>query len=565
VPKLVTVVESSVQDAATPITPTTQEVVWYQQQDKAKPLKELARYPLSGSSQPLATLALQLRGSLHQPRIALGELRLLGRSEPLRFQATLDAPSQPTHLWSNQGRIWTDTPIALAPLATHTANETFRFESGSVVSNLQWQQADSNPLGQLQLQAIQSAGLGIDNLEADAQFNPAKLDLTISQFKAGGSDVALAGHANLPQALPVAFNELNITGQTFYVEGFLGLLEKLSVAVMKPYKEGLPPTVRWVPERTISLPIQVESGTISLNEAIVNNILATNYRSQWQLFPNGYMALEGMNMDVAGGTVKGQFSMSPSQRNAISMKIDASHVKANALATALLAAPNQVFGDLTGGIDFATYGYTPVTLIQHANGKTNFVIAEGRVPALDKVERLLSTANVVRGGLLGFNFNNLTFAIKGGLKAGAIRKLSGDFQVVDGQLLTRNFLSDSGNLDLAMSGGVRLDNGLADLVIIGIMPQNVDGRGFWGKFGGVSLGKVVNYVPVLGYIPLKGGSNKGVFDYIPGLGYVPGLGGVPGKTNRFEALLKGPPDDPTSIKSIRWLRQGTAVEAVTLP
>ena len=163
---------------------------------------------------------------------------------------------------------------------------------------------------------------------------------------------------------------------------------------------------------------------------------------------------------------------------------------------------------------------------------------------------------------MGFNFNNLAFALKGGLKSGAIRAISGDFQVVDGQLLTRNFLSDSTNLDLAMSGGVRLDNGLADLVIIGIMPQNVAGKGFLGKLGDFSLGKAFKYVPVLGYIPLKGGNNKGVFDYIPGLGYVPGLGGVPGKTNSFEALLKGPPDDPTSIKSIRWLRQGKAVEPV---
>ena len=552
VPKLLTLVESA--------SNSNQEVVWYQKQGSNQPLKELARYPLTMENQPLATMALQFKGKINQPRLELGELRLLGRSEPLRFQASLDAPTQPTHLWSNQGRIWTEESIELDALAQLTASPAFRFESGKVVADLHWQQADSNPMGQLQLQAVQSAGLGIDNLEVDAQFKAAKLDLTIPQFKAGGSDVGLAGNADLPQPLPVSFNELNIVGKTFYVEGFLGLLDKLTLAVITPYKQGLPPTVRWVPERTISLPLQVEGGTITLEEAIVNNILATNYSSKWKLFPNGYMALDDMDMAVAGGTVKGQFSMNPSQRNTLSMKIDADHVKANALARALLNAPNQVFGDLTGGIDFATYGYTPVALIQHANGKTHFVIAEGRVPALDKVERLLSTANVVRGGVLGFNFNNLAFALKGGLKSGAIRAISGDFQVVDGQLLTRNFLSDSTNLDLAMSGGVRLDNGLADLVIIGIMPQNVAGKGFLGKLGDFSLGKAFKYVPVLGYIPLKGGNNKGVFDYIPGLGYVPGLGGVPGKTNSFEALLKGPPDDPTSIKSIRWLRQGKAVE-----
>ena len=555
VPKLVTFVESAGIGSQ-------QEVVWYQKAEGNQPAKELARYPLSMGNQPLATLALQFKGSLNQPRLDLGELRLLGRSEPLRFQATLDAPTQPTHLWSSQGRIWTEDPIQLDALASHTNNPAFRFESGSAATNLHWQQADTNPIGQIQLKAIQSAGLGLDNLEADAQFKAAQLNLSIPQFQAGGSDVALTGTALLPQPLPIAFDNLDVTGKTFYVEGFLGLLDKLTTTVIKSYKQGLPPTVRWVPERTISLPIQVEAGTITLDEAIVNNILATNYTSQWRLFPNGYLALDDMNMAVAGGTVKGQLSVSPSQRNTISLKIDADHVKANALARALLNAPNQVFGDLTGGIDFATYGFTPVTLIQHANGKASFVIAEGRVPALDKVERLLSTANVVRGGVLGFNLNNLAFAIKGGLKAGAIRAISGDFQVVDGQLLTRNFLSDSKNLDLAMSGGVRLDNGLADLVIIGIMPQNVESKGFLGKLGGFSLGKVINYVPVLGYIPLKGGSKKGVFDYIPGLGYVPGLGGVPGKTNSFEALLKGPPDDPTSIKSIRWLRQEKVAEPV---
>lgn len=550
IPRLITLVESP----KTLLPNQPDEVVWYQQFGKTEPLQELARYPLSNTTQPLGTLALRFKGSLLQPQLQLGELRLLGRSEPLRFSASLDAPTQPHHLWSNQGRIWTEKPVDLGALATHTQTPTFRFESGAVQTNLHWQQADANPIGQLQLQAVQSQGLGLDNLEANAQFNPAQLVLTIPQFKAGGSDVSLNGVAPLPQPFPVSFDTLNVTGKTFYVEGFLDLLTQLTNKVVAPYKAGLPPTVRWVPERTISLPIQVEAGNITLNEAIVNNILANDFACQWKLFPNGFLALDGMTMAVASGTVTGQLSLSPSQRNTLSMKIMAEHVKANALAKALLNAPNQVFGNLTGSIEFSTYGYSPVAMIQHANGKASFVIAQGRVPSLDKVERLLSTANVVRGGLLGLNASNLAFSIKGASRANSVRAISGDFQIVDGQLLTRNFLSDSKNLDLAMSGGVRLDNGIADLTIIGIMPQTVVSNSKFAKLGSLSLGQLFEYVPVLGYLPV-GSNKKGLFDFIPGLGYVPGLGGIPGKTNSFQAQLKGPPDDPTSIKQLRWLRQ----------
>jgi hypothetical protein len=561
IPKLITVVESS----KTLLPNQPDEVVWYQQLGKTEPLKELARYPLSKTTQPLGTLALRFKGNLTQPQLQLGELRLLGRSEPLRFSASLDAPTQPHHLWSNQGRIWTEAPLALGSLATHTNNPTFQFESGTVQTNLHWQQADANPVGQLQLQGVQSKGLGLDNLDANAQFNPAQLVLTIPQFKAGGSDVSLQGTALLPQPFPVSFDTLNVTGKTFYVEGFLALLAQLTNTVVAPYKEGLPPTVRWIPERTISLPIQVESGTISLNEAIVNNILANDFTCQWKLFPNGFLALDAMQMAVASGTVTGQLSLSPSQRNTLSMKIMAEHVKANALARALLNAPNQVFGNLTGGIEFSTYGYSPVAMVQHANGKASFVIAQGRVPSLDKVERLLSTANVVRGGLLGLNASNLAFSIKGASRANSLRAISGDFQIVDGQLLTRNFLSDSKNLDLAMSGGVRLDNGIADLTIIGIMPQTVVSNSKFAKLGSLSLGQLFEYVPVLGYLPV-GKNKKGLFDFIPGLGYIPGLGGVPGKTNSFQAQLKGPPDDPTSIKQLRWLRQSVVPKkAVSVP
>ena len=57
-------------------------------------------------------------------------------------------------------------------------------------------------------------------------------------------------------------------------------------------------------------------------------------------------------------------------------------MEANAVATTLLNLPNEVFGTLSGDVNFVSKGITNKELIQNSNGTADFKIVDGRLVRL---------------------------------------------------------------------------------------------------------------------------------------------------------------------------------------
>ena len=270
-------------------------------------------------------------------------------------------------------------------------------------------------------------------------------------------------------------------------------------------------------------------------------------RTQLDLFANGHVEMKDLYFEAAGGHGTGQILISPSVDNTISVTLDSTNVSANALAKVLLDAPNEMFGDLSGRIQFTSRGNGETAAVDNANGIASFRIENGRLPSVAKIETLLTAANIVRGGVLGFNLNNL-FRTLSPFNTNYFAALYGDFQIADGVIYTNNLVSDGENLDLLIKGGIRLDNGVGNLVVIGDMDQTVTGA--LGRAGRLSLRDLVRLVPGIGFLP---GKRKGLINYVPGVGFVPGLGGTPDEVNTFKVRIEGLLDNPGSVKNIDWL------------
>jgi hypothetical protein len=128
-------------------------------------------------------------------------------------------------------------------------------------------------------------------------------------------------------------------------------------------------------------------------------------------------------------------------------------------------------------------------------------------------------------------------------------ELSGSMLVANRVLYTDNLLSDGINLDLFIQGSLRMDNGNADMLVNGVMSQDVAGR--LGALGSLSISRLVRFIPALGTL---GRNQPGLLEYIPGVGYIPGFGGPAGTFSRFQVRIRGPLDDPASIRDFRWVR-----------
>jgi hypothetical protein len=187
-------------------------------------------------------------------------------------------------------------------------------------------------------------------------------------------------------------------------------------------------------------------------------------------------------------------------------------------------------------------------MIKNANGVAQLSIENGRLPQIARIETLLTGANILRGGIVGLNLNNLIRAIQP-FETNYFSKLTGEFQIASGVLYTNNLSSDGENLDLDISGWIRLLDGVAALEVTGAMSQDVSGvLGHLGKF---SVGRLIRYIPGLGFLP---NSRTGLLGIIPGIGFVPGFGGPAQDINRFQIRVRGPLDDPSSIKGMKWLQ-----------
>jgi hypothetical protein len=189
-------------------------------------------------------------------------------------------------------------------------------------------------------------------------------------------------------------------------------------------------------------------------------------------------------------------------------------------------------------------------MIENGNGTASFYIKNGRLPAIAKLETLLTAVNILKGGVVGLNLNNLLRALQP-FDTNYFTELSGDFQIAKGVAYTDDLVSDGVNLDLFITGSIRLLDANADLKVVGTMSQDVSG--VLGPLGKLSLGRLVSFIPGVGYLP--GIPNKGgLLSYIPGIGYVPGFGGPAEEYNRFEVEIKGNLEDPASIQDLQWLR-----------
>ena len=400
-------------------------------------------------------------------------------------------------------------------------------------------------LGAVNIADLHIPWLDIEHISGNIRLNKENSTFDLGELRLRGMDFEslTATSPNVAQ-YPVPLENVQMKGRFLDVDSMVSLINntliekvhhRLLEQVYRPWQVGDP-----------VIPVTFRNAELSIDEVIFQNIILDNFAAQLSMFASGYIELANTQLQMAGGNVKGRLALDPSFNHFISLNLDADHVKANALARGLLGVSNQVFGDLTGQVSYTTQGKTDAETALNANGFTSFTITDGRLPALAKIETLLTAANVIRGGVLGLSLNNLARVVVP-FKTNYLADLSGSFQIAQGMAYTDNLHADSNNLDLLIQGRSRLLDGWSKYKITGDMKQDVSGR--LGKLGQFSLRRLLMHIPIIGRIPT---TQFGLLNIIPGFGYIPGFGGLTKDSHRFQAYLEGLPDDPAAFKSWNW-------------
>lgn len=378
-------------------------------------------------------------------------------------------------------------------------------------------------------------------------------------FKAEGIDTAFTGKLNLVEWLlgpgarfPVPLQEMSFRGKQLDIASLQSILKKGQDSLIRPILLPMSQSIVQQPWSAGSgLGVTFEQAPFHFDEVVVNNIIIKQVRGNLAMHPSGFIYLKPLRYQLAGGSVESRMLLNPLENNYLSMELVANQVKANPLTYALLGVSNRVFGNLDAKLQVTTRGVTTQEMLDNANGQCVFNIQEGRLPDLNQIERLLTAANLIRGGVLGVNLNGLAKLLLPETRiTEGMSMVSGSFQIAEGVAYTSNLMTTGENLSLLFDGGMRLRDGVASMRIEG---QSVlDTKGVFGGLGQLSLRRFLRTLPILGFLP---GGRPGLIGLLPGVGYVPGFGAPVSEQSKFAAQIEGPFDKSESLKNFHWMRE----------
>lgn len=273
----------------------------------------------------------------------------------------------------------------------------------------------------------------------------------------------------------------------------------------------------------------------------IKNIKASNLEAVCSLNDRMQMSVDKFFFNMASGTITGNIKLNI-LNNFMQMQLDAKNVNANDMTTALFDLPNQIYGSLTGHIDFSCNATNDKTRLQTLSGYGTFHVSKGRMPKLGSLEYLLRAGNLIKGGITGLSMNGLIDIVTP-MKTGEFKSINGRIRLKDGIAKTVEITTLGKNLNLYVIGSINLYNQIADMHVFGQLSKTVST--VLGAAGNISLNTLFNKIPGISLdknSPLINDLNK-----IPGIE-------LTNKLNRkFMVEILGDVNSENFVKSFKWI------------
>lgn len=285
------------------------------------------------------------------------------------------------------------------------------------------------------------------------------------------------------------------------------------------------------------LPVTIKNAKI-YSERVLSNI----YNAQIYLSAlntemdliNDVITLKNLSAELYNGKLAG----------ALEFNLKDEHFKSNLMARGVSAAPifdiiSTRKDSISGTMDFDSTLNGNLTSKQSLSGDIKFVVNNGRMSTLGKLEHLLYAQNVIADNMLRTSLSVVTKAIT--LKdTGLFKYLRGDVTLNDGIAYINMLQSQGPLMSLFIKGQFNPINDYAQLAVLGrLSDEIVSGLGAFADF---SFKKLL--------VMLTGEDNK--FSILPeDYDKIPQL---PMKnTKEFRSIINGIVDKPSSVILFNWI------------
>ena len=408
--------------------------------------------------------------------------------------------------------------------------DTKIFDYGKVKGNIDIV-LDNNTnkiLGHLNIQEtfIPSVQTLIQN--ADITFTRQDIEVKNCKIKIDESDIDLNVTGKNSSQFPFVLKEVTLTSNYINLDDILDKYMNQTTV-----KEGDKPL------------FIIDKGTLKANEFVLNNLITNNTDITFNFDNNWMLNLDKIYLNTAGGNINGNMNINVKTSD-IQSVLYFENMLANAAATTFFQIPNEIYGTMSGQLDFTTKGSSPEELVKNSNGNGSFKITDGRLVRLGSMEYLLRAANIAQAGITGLNLNNLIDLLTP-QKTGHFDTISLDVRIQNGILHTDNLISKSQNLNLYIMGSFDMETNYADLTVLGRLPKKI--KGVLGPIGSLSINSMLDMIPGVDAL-----TESNLAAVIPILNKIPGFELDNKEYRRFVVNIEGDFYNPSSVKKFRWLK-----------
>ena len=204
---------------------------------------------------------------------------------------------------------------------------------------------------------------------------------------------------------------------------------------------------------------------------------------------------------------------------------------------------------------------TETQMMQSLRGNTTFIISNGQMGTLGKLENLLYAQNILGNNLLKNSLGSIS-------KAVSIKK-TGDFKYIKGKISfssgwanINTFKTSGPAMSLYLTGNYNLLNNNIRATMLGRLSNDV--VEVLGPVGEFSFNKLLSYMPKFGSITAGMVNQITTNPYGENVSMLPDL--TPkqsGATKEFKVILNGNIESTKAIKSFKWLSNPTITPATS--
>ncbi len=285
------------------------------------------------------------------------------------------------------------------------------------------------------------------------------------------------------------------------------------------------------------IPLSINEGTIyaeKVHASIYNSPLHMSALTSEFNLKNNVLSLKNISSNVFNGKLAGALNFNLKDEH-FNSKIQARGVSAAPIFDLISTRKDSV----SGIMDFDTNLSGNLSSKQSLNGNIKFIVHNGRMGTLGKLEHLLYAQNIVADNMLRTSLSVITKAIT--LKdTGLFKYLRGDIELKDGIANVKFMQSQGPLMALFIKGVYNPDSDYAKLVILGRLSNEIiSGLGVFGDF---SFKKLL--------IMLTGEDNN--YNISPE--DIENLPQLPTKcTKEFRSIINGIVDKPSSVILFNWI------------